>query len=259
MKPVVFGMTDLGRRRDSNEDQYLVDPVHGLYAVADGMGGHAAGEIASMLAIDTLKESMGLGDPAGRPTDAAEAVEHLRRAVAEANRRICESIVTNEEHRGMGTTLVALLHIDDLAIIGNVGDSRAYLLRDGRLHRLTSDHSWVNEQVKMGLLSDDAAQRHPMRNIVTRALGSRVDVTVDLVEENMQPGDTFMLCSDGLNTMLSHEEIESTLKRCAADPEGACRALVEAANAQGGEDNTTVIVLTYPRSASRGTVRQPSP
>ena len=144
----------------------------------------------------------------------------------------------------MGTTLVALLHIDDLAIIGNVGDSRAYLLRDGRLQRLTSDHSWVNEQVKMGLLSDDAAQRHPMRNIVTRALGSRTDVTVDLIEEGMQPGDTFLLCSDGLNTMLSHEEIQSTLKRHATDPEKACRALVEAANERGGEDNTTVIVLT---------------
>lgn len=246
MKPAVFGMTDVGRRRDSNEDQYLVDPAHGLYAVADGMGGHAAGEIASQLAIETLKESMGLDDAGGAPTDPAGAVERLRRAVAEANRRICESILTNEEHRGMGTTLVALLHIDDLAIIGNVGDSRAYLLRDGQLQRLTSDHSWVNEQVKMGLLSDDAAQRHPMRNIVTRALGSRIDVTVDLIEKSMQPGDTFMLCSDGLNTMLSHEEIETALKRYSGDPECTCRALVEAANARGGEDNTTVIVLTNP-------------
>ncbi len=246
MKAVCFGLTDVGRRRDNNEDAMLVDEPAGLFAVADGMGGHAAGEIASRIAVETLAEVArrgGEGRDARRFEDAARRLED---AVAEANRRICESIEEHEELRGMGTTLVTLLALDDRAVIAHVGDSRAYLLRDGQLRRLTSDHSWVNEQVRRGLLSDDDAQRHPMRNIVTRALGSRSDVSADLAVEPMRGGDVFLLCSDGLNTMLSDAEIQQALLRHRTDPKAACRALVDAANTHGGEDNTTVVVVSVP-------------
>ncbi len=243
MSPTVFGMTDVGRRRDSNEDEFLVDADHGVFAVADGMGGHAAGEVASNIAIETLAERLRDGPWNGDPDGRRTAARGLALAINEANRRICDSVMEREEWRGMGTTVVALVIVGDHAIIGHVGDSRAYLLRGGRLLRLTSDHSWVNEQVKLGLLSDDDAQHHPMRNIVTRALGNRPDVEVDVVEEPTRPGDTFLLCSDGLNTMLEDEEIRDALSRHDGDPAAACRALVEAANSRGGEDNTTVVVV----------------
>ncbi len=243
MKPLAFGLTDVGRRREKNEDAFFLDTVLGFYAVADGMGGHAAGEVASHLAIETLGEAMRReGWDPGHATY-EEGAERLQEAIAEANRRICESIVDHDERRGMGTTLVALVALDHRAIIAHVGDSRAYLIREGQIHRLTSDHSWVNEQVKLGLLTDDDAQRHPMRNIVTRALGSRAEVAIDLSIETLAPGDTFLLCSDGLNTMLSDPEIHEILTRHGGDPEAACQALVSAANARGGEDNVTVIVL----------------
>ena len=246
MKPAAFGLTDVGRRREKNEDAFVVDPALGLYAVADGMGGHAAGEIASTLAVTTLEESVRGGG--WRPDSASEgdAARALEAAILDANRRICDSIQRHDEHRGMGTTLVALLALPGKAVLAHVGDSRAYLVRRGSLSRLTSDHSWVNEQVKLGLLTDDDAQRHPMRNIVTRALGSRPDVAMDLVVESLVPGDVFVLCSDGLNTMLSDAEIRALVEKHRGQPDAACRALVSAANARGGEDNVTVVVIEVP-------------
>ena len=152
-------------------------------------------------------------------------------------------MLTHGEWRGMGTTIVALLAVGDRVVIGHVGDSRAYLLRDGKLHRLTSDHSWVNEQVKLGLMTDDEAHHHPMRNIVTRALGNRVDLKVDLTQEDVRAGDLFLLCSDGLNSMMSDQEILATLEATESDPEKVCHALVDRANQKGGEDNITVVVV----------------
>jgi protein phosphatase len=244
MKAAAAGLSDVGRRRETNEDEMFLDSegVYGVFAVADGMGGHAAGEVASRLAIETVVEGM-------RPIDGekalapAEASRRLVHAVEEANRKICESIVGHQDRRGMGTTMVVLVLLEDRALIGHVGDSRAYLLRGGSLRRLTTDHSWVSEQVRMGLMSDAAAQRHPMRNIVTRALGSRTEVAVDLAEEPLSAGDTLLLCSDGLNSMVQDDEIEALLRTHGADPERACRALVDAANERGGDDNTTVIVV----------------
>ena len=235
MKAEAYGLSDVGRRRESNEDAFLVDARTHLYVIADGMGGYAAGEVASRIAIDSLKESL------TGPFDGAAAVR-LQDAVHAANVRICDS-QAQADQRQMGTTLVAMVVDDERAVIGHVGDSRAYLLRDGELQRLTSDHSWVNEQVKLGLLSDEAAQRHPMRNIVTRALGSRTEATAELREEGMQPGDVFLLCSDGLNTMVPDSEIEAILRRSGKSPEHACRELVSRANERGGEDNTTVVVV----------------
>jgi protein phosphatase len=242
MRVSAFGLTDVGRRRESNEDDFLLEPGRGVYAVADGMGGHAAGEIASRLAIETLQEVLQRNDTPSKPMSAEDAAEWLRGAVVEANRRICDSIRLHEERRGMGTTVVALVHSGDDAVIGHVGDSRMYLLRGGELLRMTSDHSWVNEQVKLGLMNDDTAQRHPMRNIVTRALGSRPDVLVDLTSLQIRPGDVFLLCSDGLNTMLADDQIHTVMLAHRNDPEGACRTLVEEANRRGGDDNVTVVV-----------------
>ena len=244
MKASAYGLSDVGRRRESNEDDFLLEPEHGLFAVADGMGGHAAGEVASHMAIETLREALRNGDAsARRSVDAAG--QWLRGAVVEANRRIWESIRVHEDRRGMGTTVVALVRCGSELIVGHVGDSRLYLLRDDELHRVTSDHSWVNEQVKLGLMSDDTAQRHPMRNIVTRALGSRNDVVVDVASVPVRPGDVLLLCSDGLNTMLTDDAIRGILAQHRSDPQSACRALVDGANESGGEDNVTVVVVSF--------------
>jgi len=238
-----YGMTDVGRRRDSNEDAFLDDDDLRLYAVADGMGGHAAGEIASSLAIESLASTVkaALAQPIAADVDRAEEV--LRDAVSRANRRICESVLGRDEWRGMGTTVVAAILVGDQAVVAHVGDSRAYLMHEGSLTRLTSDHSWVSEQVRMGLLSENDAHRHPMRNIVTRALGNREDVDVEIRRSTARPGDVFLLCSDGLNTMLTDEEIRAALRDHAGDARAACEALVDAANRRGGEDNTTVVVV----------------
>ena len=245
-----FAVSDVGRRRETNEDSFLLDQGQGLFAVADGMGGHAAGEVASRLAIDTLKEALQRDTPARSLGTTDDAGNWLRDAVVEANRRIWDSIRVHEERRGMGTTVVVLLRAGDDAVIGHVGDSRIYLLRGGTLHRMTSDHSWVNEQVKLGLLSDDEAQRHPMRNIVTRALGNRPALDVDISEAEARPDDVFLLCSDGLNSMLTDSEIHRALSRHGRDPEGACRELVALANSKGGEDNITVIVCVVCEESS---------
>jgi protein phosphatase len=243
MKTRVFGMTDRGRRRENNQDQFVIDEEHGFYAVADGMGGHAAGEVASHIAIEALAESMRQVDGDSEATEPHDATTRLVRAVHEGNRRICESVLARGEWRGMGTTIVALLTLGDRAVLGHVGDSRAYLLREGELQRVTDDHSWVGEQVRLGLLTDDEAQRHPMRNIVTRAMGNRNELDVEISEERVQPGDIFLLCSDGLNSMLTDEEIRETLETHRNDPEASCHDLVEKANEHGGDDNVTVIVV----------------
>jgi len=249
MTAKAFGLTDVGRRRENNQDRLLVDDDRGLFAVADGMGGHAAGEVASRIAIEALDDAM-LCEDEEPPTEPDAVGEQLQRAFAEGNRRICESVVTRGEWRGMGTTIVALVVLGNRAVIGHVGDSRAYLLRDDRLLRLTQDHSWVNEQVRLGLLTTEEADRHPMRNIITRALGNRDDLDVDLTEQAMRTDDVYLLCSDGLNSMLSDEEIRQILSTHRDDPKLACRKLVDAANERGGDDNITVVVLSNTNEAS---------
>jgi protein phosphatase len=244
MRARTFGITDVGRRRESNQDQLLVDDERGIYAVADGMGGHAAGEVASHIAIEALADAMSNDEFDVDSMSPEEAAQRLERAFLEGNRRICESVITRGEWRGMGTTIVAIVALADRAVIGHVGDSRAYLLREGELQRLTNDHSWVSEQVRLGLLTHKEADRHPMRNIITRALGNREELEVDVTEEPVRPGDVFLLCSDGLNTMLSDDEIKQILDRHPGDPQTACRALIDEANERGGEDNITVVVFS---------------
>jgi len=237
MRAQVHGLTDVGRRRENNQDNLLVDEERAVYAVADGMGGHAAGDVASRIAIQALAETV------SEPTAPPEANELLVEAFREGNRRICESVLARGEWRGMGTTIVAFVLRDDRVIIGHVGDSRCYVRRDNELIQLTDDHSWVAEQVRMGLLTHEEAAKHPMRNIVTRAMGNRLELEVDVSEQQALPGDVFLLCSDGLNSMIGDPQIGELLETHRADPVKACRALIDAANESGGDDNITVVVL----------------
>jgi len=239
----VFGKTDVGKRRANNQDQFVVDRDLQFFAIADGMGGHAAGEVASQIAIETLVERIPANGRTESDETAPQPETRLVEAILEGNRRICESVTTHEERRGMGTTLVTFWHVADNALIGHVGDSRAYRLREGQLDRLTEDHSWVEEQVRRGVLSDEEAHNHPMRNVVTRAMGSAESPEVELNHAEVRPGDLYLLCSDGLNSMVSDEEIRQTLARYADSPEEACGGLIEQANAKGGDDNITVIVI----------------
>ena len=225
--------TDVGRQREANEDSFFArDPV---FAVADGMGGAQAGEIASRLAVEAFEPDIAGAGQAG-PED------YLRDTVRTANARIFEHAQGDSTRSGMGTTLTAaMLHGDEVSF-GHVGDSRAYLFRDGELKQLTHDHSLVEELRRQGKLTRDQAAEHPQRSVITRALGPEPEVAVDTMTVRARPGDVFLLCSDGLTTMLADEEIVSILSR-SADLDAAARRLVRAANAQGGKDNITVVLF----------------
>ncbi len=240
MKLAGTGLSDRGRMRPHNEDALLVDLDNGVFAVADGMGGHAAGEVASGIAIEALTER--LSHP--RSPD-ADVPGMLRAALDESNRRIAVRSDENPECRHMGTTVVVAVVDDDRYWIAHVGDSRAYLVRNGAIHQLTSDHSFVNELVRLGMLSREQAARDPRRNVVTRALGSATVVAPDIIEGKAREGDVLILCSDGLNTMLGDERILEIVHGAARDPERTATDLVEAANTAGGEDNITVVVLGF--------------
>jgi PPM family protein phosphatase len=227
------GVTDTGRRRMRNEDTLVVRPP--LFAVADGMGGARAGEIAARLAAGALEEAH--SDVSGE-----EGVAGL---IEEANRRIWERSLVDPATAGMGTTVTAALVDESKATvaIGHVGDSRAYLLRAGGLEQLSTDHSLVAELVQSGVLTPEEAERHPQRSAITRALGTdpRVDVEVQTVAA--QVGDLFVLCSDGLSAMLGDAEISAAIDGADCEPQAAGEALVAAANEQGGEDNITVVLF----------------
>jgi PPM family protein phosphatase len=227
------GQTDTGRRRLRNEDAFICEPP--LFAVADGMGGARAGEIAAGLAAAALEE-------AGGETHGAEGIAAL---IVEANRRIWERSLSDPQTAGMGTTVTAAL-VDASAgtvAIGHVGDSRAYLLRQGRIEQLTTDHSLVAELVQSGVLTPEEAERHPQRSAITRALGTEATVEVDGFTVAAEVGDLFLLCSDGLSTMLSDDEMASAIERAGGDPHDAADALIRAANDRGGEDNVTVVLF----------------
>ncbi len=236
------GETNPGRKRRRNEDAYVCDPP--LFAVADGMGGAQAGEVASSLAAAALKER-GEGDDDG---DGEERVAEL---IQEANRRVHQRAVDDESATGMGTTMtVALFHADGTVSIGHVGDSRAYLHRDGRLEQLTEDHSLVAELVRRGELSPEEAEVHPQRSVITRALGTDPDVDVDTFTVQAQEGDLFLLCSDGLTTMVDVEGITTVVDRNRQDLHAAARALIREANERGGDDNITAVLFEVAEGAS---------
>ncbi|HEU0246556.1 MAG TPA: Stp1/IreP family PP2C-type Ser/Thr phosphatase [Gaiellaceae bacterium] len=228
-----YGVTDTGRRRLRNEDAFICEPP--LFAVADGMGGARAGEVAARLAAAALEE-------AGTETRGEQGVTDL---IVEANRRIWERALTDPATAGMGTTVTAAL-VDarsGTVAVGHVGDSRAYLLRDGTLEQLTTDHSLVAELVQSGVLTPEEALRHPQRSAITRALGTEPSVDVETLTVEGRPGDLYLVCSDGVPVMLADEDIFTAIDGSGRDPAAAAEALVAAANARGGEDNITVVLF----------------
>jgi len=230
MKLVAGEQTDVGRVREGNEDEKLVDGRMGLFAVADGMGGHQAGEVASSTALEALRAAVAAGVP-------------IRDAIARANEAVLERAGDDDRLRGMGTTMTAAtLAAGGTLLIGQVGDSRAYLVRDGELRQITEDHSLVEEMVRGGELTPEQAEVHPQRSVITRALGIDAGVDVDLYPVELHSGDRVLLCSDGLTSMIRPDEIGAILRR-ESDPQKTADQLVAAANAAGGEDNITVVVL----------------
>jgi PPM family protein phosphatase len=226
------GKTDPGRVRRRNEDAFVVDPP--LFAVADGMGGAQAGEVASRLAAAAFREY--------READELAPEERVQAIIKEANRRIYDRARADAQVSGMGTTVTAALLSDGRVVIGHVGDSRAYRIRDGRLEQLTEDHSLVADLMRSGRLTPEEAEGHPQRSVITRALGTDPDVDVDMLVIEAEAGDLFLLCSDGLSTMVSDAKVLETVERAGSLDEAA-RNLVRAANSGGGEDNVTVVLF----------------
>ena len=231
--------TDVGLRRRGNEDRFVVAPELGLCLVADGMGGHSAGQVASALAAETVLASL-----RERVGESASATEKLRRALEDANRAIYGAARQKSEYAGMGTTVVALLVEGGRASLAHVGDSRAYRVRSRRIRQLTDDHSIVGELLRRHEISADDAREHPHRHVLTRALGVRGHVQPDLAELTPELGDLFVLCSDGLTNHVEDQEI-AKLALESPDLEECCAALIDLANRRGGEDNTTVVLARF--------------
>ncbi|GCE10178.1 Stp1/IreP family PP2C-type Ser/Thr phosphatase [Tengunoibacter tsumagoiensis] len=237
--------SDVGRTRNHNEDSMTSvvpeDPAvlasKGiLLLVADGMGGHAKGEVASKLAVETIPQAY-------YQDEGEDPAEALKQAIQNANAAIYQQ-VSNEEsinsRAGMGTTCIAVALHGDTAYAANVGDSRAYIIRNGEVLRLSQDHSWVAEQVRAGIITEKQASVHPQRNVITRALGIYPNVEIDLLTEKIQPNDVFLLCSDGLSNLVSSDELRAILEE--HEPQESAQRLIDCANAHGGLDNITAVV-----------------
>jgi protein phosphatase len=245
-------LSDVGRKRKGNEDALFLNDRHKLYVVADGMGGHAAGEVASRVAVDAIAEFVELTGgnqeitwPFGLDDSISYEGNRLKTAVRHANSRVLEATRESAEYEGMATTVAAVLVDGDVANLAHVGDSRIYVWSAGEITLLTRDHSWVNEQIENGAISPEQARSHPLRNVVTRALGGRADLVVDIQSRRMAEGDMLLLCSDGLTTMVPDDEIARVLGESGGDVADAVQALVGLANERGGEDNITVVLLKF--------------
>jgi protein phosphatase len=245
-----YGRTDVGRRRKINEDSFLVSPESSLYAVCDGMGGHNAGEVASRMAVETISAFIQRSAvekeitwPWGLDANLSFDANRLKTAIRLANARVFQAADNREELTGMGTTVVSALVSGGAMTIGSAGDSRCYLVRGGALKQLTRDDSWVSAALGEGILNSDDVEHHPLRNVITKAVGARDAIDLDVLEHDLQPGDLVMLCSDGLHGMVSDQEIERILLASPESLEAASARLVEAANEAGGRDNVTVVLL----------------
>jgi len=242
------GQTDVGQRRDHNEDSFLVDEPLGLFVVADGMGGHAGGGTASRLAVETIREQIQqarqegperFGTPGG--IEDSQVPDLLREAVEAACTRIFETAQGDPELAGMGTTVTAALVDGRTAFVAHVGDSRCYLLRDARIYQVSEDHSLVNEQLKAGAISPDEARHSRFKNIITRSVGFEQQVQVDLMGVELEAGDALLLCCDGLSNLVEDVEI---LRVAEEGPfEETPARLIALANDRGGDDNITVVVV----------------
>jgi protein phosphatase len=240
--------TDVGMKREHNEDSFLVNEDLGLYVVCDGMGGHAGGETASRLAVQTIERELLSArlrgeDPfvSEKPLVESPLAAALREAIEGACAAVFRTSRANPELAGMGTTCITLLVNGANALLGHVGDSRAYLVREREVHQLSDDHSLVNEQVRAGLLSNDEARQSRLKNIITRSVGFEEDVLVDLMGVETRPGDKFLLCSDGLSNLVENEEIGAALLE--GDLEDVPQKLIQLANSRGGDDNITVVAV----------------
>lgn len=243
MSSLAFALeTHPGLKRPKNEDAvgHALTPWGGVFVVADGVGGHRTGEVAARLAVETILDHLKGKEPSPKA---------LLQAFEEANARIYQE-AQRPENRGMGTTATCLLLDLPYALIAHVGDSRAYLLRKGELTLLTEDHSWVAERVRQGLLSPEEAKTHRWRNVITNALGSFPQARVDLMGLKLEPGDVFLLCSDGLSGVLEDRTLGEVLK--SFPPEEAARRLVALANEWGGPDNVSAIVVRVPEELPQG-------
>lgn len=244
-----FGLTDVGRKRQHNEDSMLVEPALGLFVVADGMGGHAAGEVASARTAEVVKQQIA-SNPAGLKELEANASPEARNLAAglmeQAVQRACADVyrmaVADPSKRGMGTTFVGLLARGGKGVIGHVGDSRVYLVRNGQCHRLTEDHTLVAAQLKAGTITKEQAATSQYRNVITRAVGIQESVQVDTLIVDMVPGDTYILCSDGLHGYLQDDEVAPLV--AAVEPKELPKRLIALANERGGKDNITAVVVT---------------
>ncbi len=246
---IAAGETNVGMKRAHNEDNFSVDDDDHLYVVADGMGGHASGEVASQMAIDTLREffSATSADPEATwpyKMDKARGYEENRliTSIKLANLRIFEAAQRDPKLRGMGTTICGILIVDDGVLVAHVGDSRVYRVRDGKLDQLTEDHSLLNDYIKMKRLSEEEIANFPHKNVIVRALGMKESVKVDTLLDKPQPGDVYVLCSDGLCGPASDEEIREIVHAESKDIKGACSRLIDRANQNGGPDNITVVL-----------------
>jgi len=232
------GRTDVGIIRAGNEDSFLMVPDRGIFVVADGMGGHAAGEVASEMAVRYVARELGslkgLGDD--------QVADRMRTAIRAANGAIFQRTLTEHDKRGMGTTVTALVLYETRFLVGQVGDSRGYLHRDGKLIQLTKDHSYVQEQVDAGYLTPEQARSHPYSNVITRCVGANNDVMPDIYLGTVKPQDLFLLASDGLTGMLEDPELAEVL---AGDrmPQERVDALITEANRHGGLDNITAVIV----------------
>jgi protein phosphatase len=249
-KFVSFGATDVGRRRQLNEDNLFFDDGAGLYIVADGMGGHNAGEVASRMAIEAVTafmrrscETDKLTWPFGIEPNLSYGSNRLRTAVMLANRRVWREADGRAEYTGMGTTVVSAFVEDGTISICSAGDSRAYRIRGWELEQITTDDSWVQAAYNVGALNETKLHTHPMRSIITKAVGAKESIELDVAEEPIQPGDIYLLCSDGLHVMLEDSQILEIIKDGNGDLQQSVADLIAAANQAGGRDNITVLLL----------------
>jgi protein phosphatase len=257
-----YGLSDVGLIRTSNQDAMLVLNDLGIWAVADGMGGHAGGDVASGLAIAAIRRLAGEASPPPATTGPTSDSEwFLRTLVEAANHRVFEEGSTVRSLRGMGTTLVVLMIRDTpgpVAYLAHVGDSRAYLYREGTLRLLTRDHSLVEDYVRRGLLTRDQAATHPRRHVLTRAVGLDPTVEAEVTQLELEPNDRLILCTDGLTKMLDDQDLAVLVAKAAQRPAELSRALVEEANRRGGDDNVTVLVCARQASRSESIDKAPA-
>lgn len=243
-----YAVSDVGRKRGHNEDSYILNEDMKLFVVADGMGGHSGGEFASKLAVKTVEEVVQAmsEDPeatsiAGLSGDIGECGLRLKHAIQVASEKIFDQAIYDSTLRGMGTTTVALLFDEEAVYVANVGDSRAYLFRGGRLEQMTEDHSLVGEQLRAGLINKKDVKNHKFKNVITRSVGFQEHVEIDLAERPLKVGDRFLLCTDGLTNAVQDAEIKEIISKNSV--QDAAHKLVDLANARGGDDNVTLILV----------------